>query len=394
MQSAFNSEDNHVVPLLPEPTIHPTDLGARRHGCNATLARNLASRVHSSNVIGLQIRYFQPPMRASVVIPCYRPDANFEKMLGDLNAQTCQDFDVVLADDGNTPPLAARVKATLKRPHRVIRFEQNRGIVAGLNACIADVQAPVVIRMDADDRMPPDRIERQLAYLDNHPEVDVVGASMAVFGSGLRMWTKPPSHHDICASLLWAPGLNHPTVAARTQVLQDHPYEEGHHLAEDYALWLALAQQGATFANDPFCAVYYRMEGQNTSQNGDQARLERYVSMHQHAIHMLLPHADAAELTPGLTNGAHQVLAGMCALHGPKSPGLDKVKQHAQALLRALEAHGDRHPKDAWIQAAIHATRTRLARVEANTRWHKLEGVRNLRLLRVSDWLALLRRDR
>lgn len=394
MQSAFNSEDNHVVPLLPEPTIHPTDLGARRHGCNATLARNLASRVHSSNVIGLQIRYFQPPMRASVVIPCYRPDANFEKMLGDLNAQTCQDFDVVLADDGNTPPLAARVKATLKRPHRVIRFEQNRGIVAGLNACIADVQAPVVIRMDADDRMPPDRIERQLAYLDNHPEVDVVGASMAVFGSGLRMWTKPPSHHDICASLLWAPGLNHPTVAARTQVLQDHPYEEGHHLAEDYALWLALAQQGATFANDPFCAVYYRMEGQNTSQNGDQARLERYVSMHQHAIHMLLPHADAAELTPGLTNGAHQVLAGMCALHDPKSPGLDKVKQHAQALLRALEAHGDRHPKDAWIQAAIHATRTRLARVEANTRWHKLEGVRNLRLLRVSDWLALLRRDR
>ena len=47
--------------------------------------------------------------------------------------------------------------------------------------------------MDADDRMPPDRIERQLAYLDNHPEVDVVGASMAVFGSGLRMWTNPPA---------------------------------------------------------------------------------------------------------------------------------------------------------------------------------------------------------
>ena len=95
------------------------------------------------------------------------------------------------------------------------------------------------------------------------------------------------------------------------------------------------------FANDPFCAVYYRMEGQNTSQNGAQARLERYVAMHQHAIRMLLPHADAAELTPGLTNGAHQVLAGMCALHDAKSPSLDKVKQHAEALLRALEAHGD-----------------------------------------------------
>lgn len=333
-------------------------------------------------------------MRASVVIPCYRPDANFEKMLGDLNAQTCQDFDVVLADDGNTPPLAARIEATLNRPHRVIRFDQNRGIVAGLNACIATVSAPVVIRMDADDRMPPDRIARQLTFLDNHPDVDVVGASMAVFGSGLRMWTKPASHHDICASLLWAPSLNHPTVAARTKVLQGHPYEEGHHLAEDYALWLALAQEGVTFANDPFCAVYYRMEGQNTSQNGAQAKLKRYVSMHQLAIQTLLPHADAEELTPGLTNGAHQVLAGMCALRDPSSPGLEKVKHHAEALLCALEAHGERHPEDAWIQAAQHATRTRLARVEANTRWHKLEGVLNLRLLRMSDWLTLLRRDR
>ena len=333
-------------------------------------------------------------MRASVVIPCYRPDANFEKMLGDLNAQTCQDFDVVLADDGNTPPLAARIEATLNRPHRVIRFDQNRGIVAGLNACVAVVSAPVVIRMDADDRMPPDRIARQLTFLDNHPDVDVVGASMAVFGSGLRMWTKPASHPDICASLLWAPGFNHPTVAARTKVLQGHPYEEGHRLAEDYALWLALAQEGVTFANDPFCAVYYRMEGQNTSQNGAQAKLKRYVSMHQFAIQTLLPHADAAELTPGLTNGAHQVLAGMCALRDPNSPGLEKVKHHAEALLCALEAHGERHPEDAWIQAAQHATRTRLARVEANTRWHKLEGVLNLRLLRMSDWLTLLRRDR
>ena len=84
----------------------------------------------------------------------------------------------------------------------------------------------------------------------------------------------------------------------------------------------------------------------------------------------------------------------MCALQDPKSPGLDKVKQHAESLLRVLAAHGERHPEDVWIQAAIHATRTRLARVETNTRWHKLEDIRNLRRLRMSDWKALLRRDR
>ena len=176
--------------------------------------------------------------------------------------------------------------------------------------------------MDADDRMPPDRIERQLAYLDNHPEVDVVGASMAVFGSGL-MWTKPTSHHDICASLLWAPGLNHPTVAARTQVLQDHPYEEGHHLAEDYALWLALAQQGATSRERPLlCGVLPDGRPEHLPKRG-LARLERYVAMHQHAIRMLLPHADDAELTPGLTNGAHQVLRHV----RPSRPELSRLGQ-------------------------------------------------------------------
>ena len=236
------------------------------------------------------------------------------------------------------------MKATLTRPHRVIRFDQNRGIVAGLNACIADVRAPVVIRMDADDRMPPDRIERQLAYLDNHPEVDVVGASMAVFGSGLRMWTKPTSHHDICASLLWAPGLNHPTAAARTQVLQDHPYEEGHHLAEDYALWLALAQQGPRSRTTLLCGVLPDGRPEHLPKRGpSQAGALRRHAPARHPCSCPMPMPQ--KLTPGLTNGAHQVLAGMCALHAPNSPGLDKVKQHAEALLRALEAHGDRHPE-------------------------------------------------
>ena len=93
-------------------------------------------------------------MRATVVIPCYRPDEHFEKVLSDLNAQTSQDFEVIFADDGNDPPLKPRIDAVLRRPFQVIRFETNQGIVAGLNACVQAVTTPYIIRMDADDRMP------------------------------------------------------------------------------------------------------------------------------------------------------------------------------------------------------------------------------------------------
>lgn len=328
-------------------------------------------------------------MRATVVIPCYRPDANFEKMLEDLNAQTSQDFCVVLADDGNDDPIEPRVAACLKRPFHVIRFAENRGIVAGLNACISHASTPYILRMDADDRMPPKRIARQLAFMEAHPEVDVAGATMAVFGSGLRVWSKPTSHVAIRAGLLWSPSLNHPTVIAKSSVLKDHPYPDGFALAEDYALWLDLVRSGVRLANMKDIAVYYRMEGQNTSQTGNDKRARRYTDMFKHAVTSLMGPESLTRLLPGIDQGCHHVLAGMPLPQDMRRPHGNAVLEYAETLQSELS-----NLSDPWASAAKAEVVLRLKRASGKGRWHKLGPVFQLARLPWSAWRTLLSTDR
>ena len=338
----------------------------------------------SVRVIGAQIRYFQPSMRATVVIPCYKPDRNFEKVLDDLNAQTSQEFEVLFADDGNTSPLEPRIFDRLKRPFRVIRFETNRGIVAGLNACIAAASSPWVIRMDADDRMPPHRIQSQIEFMLAHPDVDVCGTSMAVFGSGLRVWSKPLSASEVRAALLWGPSLNHPTVIAKTSVMQNNPYPEGYPLAEDYALWLRLAQQDLVMVNVPEVLLHYRMEGQNTSQNGVDKRAHRYLSMFEFALSTLLPEADLPALNAGVALGCHHRLAGMPLPSDLAAPSDLQMNEHAARLIEALA-----QCEAPWSRVARRQVETRLNQALGRTRWHKLRSVWDLRKLGLQDWTRL-----
>ena len=328
-------------------------------------------------------------MRATVIIPCYRPDTNFEKMLDDLNAQTSQEFTVVFADDGNVVPIEPRINARLKRPFYVIRFQENQGIVAGLNACVKHASTPFIIRMDADDRMPPNRIANQLSFMESHPDVDVAGASMAVFGSGLRVWSKPLEHDGILAGLLWSPSLNHPTVIAKTSILKKHAYPSGFSLAEDYALWLEMATHGVRFANTLDVAVYYRMEGQNTSQTGDDKRARRYTSMFKHAISSLLGEAGLTALEDGIVHGCHHVLADIPLPSGIERPNGQALAAYASALDRELSRTGA-----TWAKLAQTEVDNRLCRATTNARWHKFYPVFQLSRLPMSAWSLLLSSNR
>ena len=323
-------------------------------------------------------------MRATVVIPCYRPDEHFDMMLGDLNAQTSQDFEVIFADDGNDPPLKSRIDSVLRRPFQVIRFETNQGIVAGLNACVQAVTTPYIIRMDADDRMPPDRIARQIQFLDLHTEVEVVGTSMAVFGSKIRLWSKPTDAATIRAGLLWGPTINHPSVAARTEVLKRFPYPDDYPLGEDYALWVTLVANGVNVRNDSYVGLYYRLGQQNTSQTNHTERSKRYVALHRLATKTLLADADISSLTPGLDNGAHLLLSGINPGH--LTPTMADVDLHAQSLMAVLRELKSLNPNPSWVDKAMAETEIRRQRVLGNRRLHKLQDVWDLRKMTFTDW--------
>jgi glycosyltransferase involved in cell wall biosynthesis len=120
-----------------------------------------------------------------------------ESVLG----QSFEDFHLIVLDDGSTDETASIVSA-IADPRLTFIAAEHHGRGAALNAAIAASNARYIALNDADDQSLPDRLSLQVAYLQSHPEVDVVGGSMRAI-EGSREWTLsyPTEHQDIRAEL-------------------------------------------------------------------------------------------------------------------------------------------------------------------------------------------------
>jgi O104-antigen biosynthesis beta-1,3-galactosyltransferase len=193
----------------------------------------------------------------SVLMATYARDnpAHLVEALDSLLAQTAPADEVVLVEDGPIPPsLAATIEAYRGRlPLVSVRLEQNSGIGAALRTGLLQCRADLVARMDADDICVPLRFERQLAFLEQHREVDVVGGAIAEFlqdRSKVIAVRRPPENGEklVAFAKLRCP-LNHMTVMFRKdKVLRAGSYQAAPPF-EDYHLWLRLLMDGCGLWN-------------------------------------------------------------------------------------------------------------------------------------------------
>ena len=118
-----------------------------------------------------------PPPPISVVMPVNNGQAFLDEAVGSIRAQTFQDFELIIVDDGSrdATPEILRSHAVADRRIRIVTQPQT-GVVAALNNGIAASAGPYLARMDADDVAKPDRLARQLEILARHPNVAAVGS--------------------------------------------------------------------------------------------------------------------------------------------------------------------------------------------------------------------------
>lgn len=210
-------------------------------------------------------------------MPVYeKENASFlnQSLLSIWDKQSLKPSQIVLVEDG--PLTAALYKVVdgwkLKLGDRldIVKLENNAGLGKALQAGLLVCKYDLVARMDSDDLSVRDRFESQMAFLNAHPEIDLVGSHIAEFAIQPfdldRIRLVPTTHSKIVSFSKFRNPFNHPSIVfRRNAVLQAGGYQ--HLLAmEDYFLWVKMIVAGSKVANIDDPLVHMRTgDGQDMS---------------------------------------------------------------------------------------------------------------------------------
>lgn len=196
----------------------------------------------------------------TVLLPVYNSNTFIAEAVESVLDQTYSNFELLIIDDGSTDGTGKILQRLAAKDSRIRLFQrENRGLVATLNEGIALCSSEFVARMDADDYALPHRLAVQYAYMREHPETAVCSAGMEEYETG-RSLTWAGYGEAVRARLLFGCCLYHPTILARrSALLAVGGYDAAMPCAEDYDLWVRLAESGYSLAVLPQVLLRYRV---------------------------------------------------------------------------------------------------------------------------------------
>jgi len=204
--------------------------------------------------------------RVSVLMTTYRtPPALLRKAVDSILRQSLSDLELILVfepDDQDRETL----RAEIMDPRLVVVTNQKKlGMTGSLNAALGKARARLVARMDSDDVAHPRRLESQVAFLDDHPGVTLLGTSMRLVdaeGQEIGMRRAAETHLQIVRRFALTNAMFHPTVMWDRQMAGPGiRYDPRFQSAEDLELWLRLLEGGHRIANLGGVHLDYRMAG-------------------------------------------------------------------------------------------------------------------------------------
>lgn len=196
----------------------------------------------------------------SIAMPFYNAERTMAASVRSIIQQSFPRWELLLCDDGSTD--ASRVLAMSFRDPRIVVWgdRSRRQLGARLNECIERASGEYIARMDADDIAYPSRLEKQLRFLEAHPEVDLAGGWAVLFadtGVPVGKRADPASHREITRWPLYSFKLIHPTFMGKTTWFRQYRYRVDAIRCEDHDL-LYRAMTESRFANLPEIVLGYR----------------------------------------------------------------------------------------------------------------------------------------
>lgn len=201
----------------------------------------------------MSTKFYKSPL-VTIAIPIYNSESYLRDAIQSCFNQTFKDWELLLMCDGSTDNsnLIVYEMACLDKRVKVIDDKSNRGLVYRLNQSINLAKGKYYARMDADDIMAVDRIQKQVAFLEANPEVDVVGSSMMLIDG----------ENNIIGSSYMKNNNSfvHSSVMGKTKWFHSYLYDEKALRAEDFDLWNR-TRRYSCFANIDQPLLFYRSLG-------------------------------------------------------------------------------------------------------------------------------------
>jgi glycosyltransferase involved in cell wall biosynthesis len=197
----------------------------------------------------------------------YNEEHNIGRALDSILAQTFVDWELIVIDDGSMDDTAGVVQRYAHRDSRIrlVSNESNLQLSASLNRGIALARADLIARADADDINLPERLSRQYEYMQEHPEIDVLGTGawlLDVTGTRVSIVSHPRSHAELKALPFLQIQFFHPSVMMRRRFFDKTGlYDPRYPNAEDKELWLRGLEAGCCYGNLPEPLIEYSTNG-------------------------------------------------------------------------------------------------------------------------------------
>ncbi len=185
--------------------------------------------------------------KISVVTSVYNGQKYLREAIDSILNQTFKDFEFIIIDDGSTDNSGAIIQSYNDTRIRLIQKE-NKGLAAALNVGIKAAKGKYIARMDADDISIPERLEKQLDFLENRRECVAVGSNAKVIdmnGAYLYISSQPSTWKEIKKKLPSSPFFHSSTMFRKDTAIEcGGYYEEIRHHFEDMVLWNKMADYG------------------------------------------------------------------------------------------------------------------------------------------------------
>lgn len=249
----------------------------------------------------------------SVLIPCYNAEKYVEESILSILNQNYTRLEIIAIDDCSTDSTNAILNKLASQDNRitVVVNEVNLKLIKTLNKGVSLCSGEYIARIDSDDIALPTRIEKQVKFLNNNLDHDIVSTMFYTFKSNSskrNLYINPSKHEELQSFLLFKSGICHPAVMMRKRLFTELnlKFESQYLHVEDYALW-SKALYLTKLANIEEPLLLYRVHESQISTINEQRQIDNkkeVFKIHCEALglkqddHSLDVYASVAESVP------------------------------------------------------------------------------------------------